>query len=380
MLNRALGEAEAAFDWLKHRRRRHRQQGCYHIQPYRGHGTAETLYISGRVFEGSPVPAARADDAYLRNLWHTTRRLGSDEVPAARVRATTSGVSRTVLADDEGFFELFLPVRTDTGEAGGEIWREIEIELLDPPPAGERIVAKGFSIVPPREARFGVISDIDDTVVKTDVANLLRMLRLVLLTNAHMRLPFPGVAAFYRALHCGPAGPFTNPLFYVSSSPWNFYDLLNEVLEVHGIPVGPLLLKDYGLARDLLLSRGHMEHKLGSIERILETHQDLGFVLVGDSGQHDPEIYTEIVRRHPHRILAIYIRDVTREERDVEVRKLVEEVGSFGVEMLFVRDTVDAAEHAAAHGLIDAAGLEEVCGEHLRHIHRPGPIETVLRG
>src|SRR5690606_15057618 len=149
LLNRALGEAEAAFDWLKHRRRRHRQQGCYHIQPYRGHGTAETLYISGRVFEGSPVPAARADDAYLRNLWHTTRRLGSDEVPAARVRATSSGVSRTVLADDEGFFELFLPVRTDTGEAGGEIWREIEIELLDPPPAGERIVAKGFSIVPP---------------------------------------------------------------------------------------------------------------------------------------------------------------------------------------------------------------------------------------
>src|SRR5690606_8381108 len=144
------------------------------------------------------------------------------------------------LADDEGFFEVTLPV--GAGPNLGESWREASLELIDPRPLGGPVTVSAFAIIPPENARFGIISDIDDTVVRTDVANLLRMLRLVLLTNAHTRLPFPGVAAFYRALHAGDGGPFTNPVFYVSSSPWNFYDLLTEILDVHDIPAGPLYL------------------------------------------------------------------------------------------------------------------------------------------
>lgn len=377
LINRALGEAEAAFDWVKYRIRQRREPGRYHIQPYRGHGTGEMLYLSGRVFEGTPVPKTREDDALLRNLWHTVRRLGSDEVPAARVCASVNGVTQTVLADDEGFFEIALPSPTATGTT--EVWREVELELVDPVPETGIVRASGFSIVPPSEARFGIISDIDDTVVQTDVANLLRMLRLVLLTNARTRLPFAGVAAFYRALHVGAGGPFTNPLFYVSSSPWNFYDLLTEVFEVHKIPVGPLFLKDYGLAPDLLLSRGHMEHKLMSIEHIMATHPHLPFVLVGDSGQKDPEVYREIVHRHPGRIEAIYIRDVSMDIRDHEIQAIATELAKEGVEMMLVPDTVAAATHAAARGLIDPACLPEIRGERAEDLSAPKPFETVLK-
>ncbi|MQA89704.1 MAG: DUF2183 domain-containing protein [Gemmatimonas sp.] len=358
VLHRALAEAGAALEWLKYGRRKRHQSDRYHIQPYRGHGTANYLYLSGRVFEGGPVPSARADDPYFRNFWHTLQRLGSDEVPAARVRVSANGVDQTVLADDEGYFQVALQTRTSPGD--GEVWRELEVELLDPVSESGRVTARGFSIVPPTAARFGVISDIDDTVVKTDVANLFRMIRLVLLTNAHTRLPFAGVAGFYRALHRGAAGPFTNPLFYVSSGPWNFYDLLTEVLEVHGIPLGPLFLKDYGLARDLLLSRGHAEHKLAAIERIFATHPQLRFVLLGDSGQMDPEIYHETVRRHPGRVEVVYIRDVSHAERDRELRNLATEVEDLGVQMIFASDTLSVAEDAAERGLIDAAGLAHV--------------------
>jgi phosphatidate phosphatase APP1 len=379
LINRAFSEAEAAFDWVKYRLRKRREPGRFHIQPYRGHGTADFLYLSGRVFEGAPVPAARDDDATIRNLWHTLRRLGSDEVPAARVRATAGGASCTALADDEGFFQIELAAPTRTG--AGEVWREIQLELLDPLPPGERPVREtGLSIVPPLEARFGIISDIDDTVVETDVANFLRMLRLVMLTNAHTRLPFAGIAAFYRALHQGSAGRFTNPLFYVSSSPWNFYDLLTEVFEVHQIPAGPLFLKDYGLARDLLLSRGHMEHKLAAIEHIFETHPRLPFVFVGDSGQKDPEVYREAVRRFPGRVEAIYIRDVSSAVRDREVRAIAAEVGDLGVEMILVRDTVQAAEHAAARGLIDPAMLPEIRGDREEDLAAPGPFRVFPGG
>jgi len=373
LIHRAIGEAEAALDWVKYRARRRPGAGRFHVQAYRGHGTAEAIYLSGRVFGGDPVPSANRDDAVLRNLWHTLRRLRSDEVPAARVRATCDGVERTVLSDDEGFFQVALPVTTDPG--GGEVWREVEIELLDPQPS-PGVRATGLAVVPPRDARFGVISDIDDTVVETDVANVLRMLRLILLTNAHTRPPFPGVAAFYRALHEGAVGATTNPLFYVSSSPWNFYDLLTEVFELHEIPVGPLFLKDYGLARDLLLSRGHMEHKIGAIDHIFSTHPQLRFVLVGDSGQEDPEVYREAARRHPGRVEAIYIRDVSPAARGREIRIIADELAAEGVEMVLVADTLAAAEHAASRGLISPDSLADVRGERAEDLAAPKPFQV----
>jgi phosphatidate phosphatase APP1 len=377
LLTRIFEEAEAALDWSRHRIRRRRGQGEYYIQPYRGHGTPARLYVSGRVFQGEPLPSANQDDAVVRNLWHTVRRLGSDEVPAARVRASLDGVVREILADDSGFFEIELPVETSPG--AGEVWRAVQLELVDPVPSAGTVSTHALAIVPPAQARFGIISDIDDTVVETDVANLFRMLRLVLLTNAHTRLPFAGIAAFYRALHEGAAGTFTNPIFYVSSGPWNFYDLLTEVFEVHDIPVGPILLKDYGLARDLLLSRGHVDHKIAAIERIFDTHPDLRFILIGDSGQKDPEVYLEAVRRHPERVLAIYIRDVTTTERDREVHGIAQETRRLGVEMLLVPDTLTAAVHAAEAGFIDPAGIPEIRGERAEDLAAPGPFESVIR-
>lgn len=363
LFNRTVDEAEAILDWWKHHRRNQDDSDRFHIQSYRGHGTADQLYISGRVFAGDPVPPANKQDAVFRNLWSTVRRLGSDEVPLARIRATIEGQSTVVLADDEGFFEVNLPARTMAGAT--EVWREIDLELIDPRSAGGPVTTRGLSIVPPREARFGIISDIDDTVVRTDVANMMRMMRLVLLTNAHTRLPFEGVASFYRALHAGPVGPSTNPIFYVSSSPWNFYDVLTEVFQVHGVPPGPLFLKDYGLAADLLLSRRHVEHKLSAISHIFDTHSTLPFVLVGDSGQKDPEVYAEIVKRYPDRILAVYIRDVALDGRDAEVVEIGRRLRALGVDLVLVADTLTAARHAAGLGLIDPDALDEIRGDTL---------------
>lgn len=373
---RLIGEVESAVDWVRYRRR---SAGPFRIVPYRGHGTTETLYVRGRVLQGKPIPPASEDDSAWRNLAHTVRRLESDEVPAARVRARAGEATAEAVADEEGYFEFELDARTFTG--GREVWRSVKLDLLEPlDEEGQGATATAQVLVPPEQSSFGVISDIDDTVVKTDVTSLLRMLRLVFLTNARTRLPFEGVAAFYRALHRGDAGETTNPIFYVSSSPWNLYDLLHEVFEVHGIPAGPLFLKDYGIAKEVLLSLGHREHKLRSIEHILETHPGLPFVLVGDSGQQDPEIYLEVAQRFPGRILAIYIREVSvSEERDAELRSLRAQLGGEGVEMILVPDTVTAARHAVSIDLIDEPALQEISGEKRREEGLPGPIESAVK-
>jgi phosphatidate phosphatase APP1 len=231
---------------------------------------------------------------------------------------------------------------------------------VEPAGEGEPFRTGGLVLVPPPSATFGVISDLDDTVIRTGVASKLSMAKNVLLGNAHTRLPFPGVAAFYRALERGGEAYARNPVFYVSSSPWNLYDLLDEFLSLRKIPAGPLMLRDWGLEHGDAPS-GHGAHKSGHIKAILDLYPTLPFILVGDSGQEDPEIYHRAVHDHPGRILAVYIRNVSRHpERADAIRALAAEVERAGSTLVLADDTLAAARHAAAHGWIAPDALDEV--------------------
>jgi phosphatidate phosphatase APP1 len=207
-------------------------------------------------------------------------------------------------------------------------------------------------LTPPPSARFGVISDIDDTVLVSHAASPFRMALTALLNNARTRSPFPGVAAFYQALQAGVRGDEQNPIFYVSSSPWNFYDLLVEFMQVNEIPAGPLLLRDYG--RQNLRDIGHRDHKRGEIDALLAAYPALPFVLMGDSGQEDPEIYASVVQDFPDRILGIHIRDVTpgSARRRQEIAALAEATAAAGAPLLFSAATADAVHFARQLHLI----------------------------
>jgi phosphatidate phosphatase APP1 len=215
--------------------------------------------------------------------------------------------------------------------------------------------------IPTAEAKFGIISDIDDTVMQTHATQLLQMARTVFLGNARTRLPFPGVAAFYRALQAGTAEIPYNPLFYVSSSPWNLYDLLLEFFILQDIPLAPLFLRDWGISRSELLPTGHKGHKLTIIQQLLDFYPSLPFILIGDSGQEDPEIYHHIIQQNPKRILATYIRNVlTDPERDASIAALAQEAADAGSALILDKDTHIMAQHAAANGWIAAEALPEI--------------------
>ena len=205
--------------------------------------------------------------------------------------------------------------------------------------------------MPPADAEYGIISDIDDTIIKTTATSLMAMSRNTFFHNAHSRLPFAGVSEFYKSLQLGRNGKRNNPFCYVSSSPWNLYDLLIDFLDLNEIPEGPLLLRDFGLDVNKE-SSGHMGHKFKEINQILEAYPHLQFVLIGDSGQEDPKIYREIVSAFPGRILAIYIRDVQLSEREKIALSISKELATDKVEMVVVDNTVEAADHAAKIGLI----------------------------
>ncbi|HEU4629391.1 MAG TPA: phosphatase domain-containing protein [Gemmatimonadaceae bacterium] len=332
------------------------------VVPYDGYGTATSLLVLGRVLRNAPLRPSREDASLWQNLVDTYRRFETDEVPHARVRVAAGGAAREATADAEGHLAVRLVL--DTPLPAGRQWHDVAYTLLSPVPVDAPAVVTGRVLVPADTAGFGVISDIDDTVVRTDVRQVARMARTVLFGNARTRLPFPGVAAFYRALAAGFAGAGPNPLFYVSSSPWNLHDLLVEFLDLQGIPRGPLLLRDWGIQAHELLPTAHGAHKQAAIRRILAEYPSLPFILMGDSGQEDPEIYASIVHDHPQRVLAIYIRDVTRDAaRTDAIRRLAAEVERAGCSLTLSEDTVGAARHAAEHGWIAAETLREIAGE-----------------
>lgn len=240
------------------------------ILPYNGCGRPERLYLKGRVLEDKGIQTTRPGDGLLENLLNTYKRAASAEIPFARISARFQDVEQEVITDEEGFFDLWITPSTPLTSAS--LWQNVELKLIEPRRDGEEPAhAVGRIFIPPANVQFGVISDIDDTVVQTGGDHFFRVLASILLSNASTRLPFDGVSAFYRALYQGAGGDQSNPLFFVSASPWNLYDLFVDFFNLHGIPGGPLIfLRDWGIAENDFFPTHTRQHKLALCRLILD--------------------------------------------------------------------------------------------------------------
>jgi phosphatidate phosphatase APP1 len=323
---------------------------------HRGYGTAQWLRLQARVLEARGVTPGTVTDPWWRNIEAAYRRFLSLEIPGAIVRAHLDGQTVEARADVEGYVQI--EMRNDAPDMHG--WRQVELELVAPLAEGPRERRVSPVLVPDPRADIGVISDIDDTIMHTGLTERAGMLRTTLLHNASTRLPYAGVAAFYRALHEGDGG-VTHPIFYVSGSPWNLYDMIERFLTIQNLPPGPLFLKDWGIDEHKFIREDTKRYKLARIDMLLATYPELDFVLIGDSGQEDPEIYAEVIRRWPERICAVYIRDVTSDAtRDAAVRELLQTLGDHDVPTVLGASTLAAASDAALRGLISATKLDEI--------------------
>lgn len=170
---------------------------------------------------------------------------------------------------------------------------------------------RGEALVVPAEG-VSVISDIDDTIKRTQVRDRREML---LNTFARRFEAAPRMAAWYRALAEKPDTRF----HYLSASPMQLYPALSDFIRGAGFPAGSMHLRESTTWRTLVPGdEDSRAHKLGTIERLLAEFPQRRFVLIGDSGEADPEIYAQVFRAHPARIDSMVIRDVTGEGRTSE--------------------------------------------------------------
>ncbi|QDT47360.1 hypothetical protein Pan258_13940 [Symmachiella dynata] len=169
-----------------------------------------------------------------------------------------------------------------------------------------RFVGRAY-LVPP--TGLSIISDIDDTIKHSEVTDAEAVLENTFLFQFQTA---PGMPQLYR--DCASKGI---AFHYVSGSPWQLYLPLLEFFDAEKIPRGSFALKHFRLknpstAADML--RSPQEAKLNAIEQILDAYPQRRFLLIGDSGEKDPEIYSATAQSHPEQVVGIFIRNVTNDQ------------------------------------------------------------------
>ena len=327
------------------------------ILAYRGHGTLSEVFLSGHVLDDRLLYEPATTDSTWSNIRAMLSRFASTSIPDADVRIQAFGQEYVAKTDKNGFFycHIILEKMPTPG------WHQAKYSVSNP--LDELIASSDVLLVDGRKVRFGVISDVDDTIIISYANRLFRKLRLVLTKNAHTRLPFPGVAEFYQALQQQhEQTELPNPIFYVSSSEWNLYDFLLDFCQNQGIPKGIFFLQELkqNLAQVFRSGGGTHNHKLDKVRRILRLFPSLPFILIGDSGQRDAELYARLVEEFPERIEAIYLRQVDGGKRREEIMHLYQAVEYDHDKICLTAKTGDAAEHAFQKGLIEKSGLDQV--------------------
>jgi phosphatidate phosphatase APP1 len=342
------------------------------LRASRGYGSTTEVFLIGRVFRQSQQDTPPDEESLVDQLRAVRRRIMRRAARGVSVIAEFYGTQEPFTTDEDGYFRVHLKPRTVP--RSDTVWHAMNLRLEDHP----NVQAQGLIFIPTDRCRYVVISDIDDTVMETGVANKLKMLWRLFVEDAESRVPFPGVAALYRALHTGTSGDQANPMLYVSRAPWGIYDVLDEFFAQHEIPAGPILfLREWGVSWTWPFPRRAEEHKRDLINNMLALYHDLPIVLIGDSGQHDPEIYRKVVDEHPGRVLAVYIRNVSREpDRIREMEELAKAVVMAGSNLVLAADSAAIAKHAAELGLIASEAISSVAEDVAQDV-RKGAAEAV---
>jgi phosphatidate phosphatase APP1 len=318
------------------------------VKIYHGYGHTHDLVVYGHVFKNKPVYRNNYATNMLQNIIHLLRLFFVKPVPDANVQLLWRNQLLYSTTEDDGFFKFEWKSEEEVN-AG---WHTLEVNFLD---QHGNIAATGQGkVFVPHATQFAFISDIDDTVLMSYSATVVKRLRTLFTKNPHTRKAFADVVKHYALLaeaHTTPQVP--NPFFYVSSSEWNLYDDLDEFFKYSGFPKGVFLLNQIKKWFQLFKT-GKTKHegKLLRVIRILNTFPRQQFILLGDNSQSDPAIYASVVEKYPGKIFAVYIRNI-RSSSEAATTEILSGIERSGVLTCFFKTNAEAILHSKKIGLIN---------------------------
>jgi phosphatidate phosphatase APP1 len=274
------------------------------LETYTGYGTPDRVRLLARVLLSPPRRTTTPDDDVLRAGRRGFRHFLTVPAPRCRVRLQVGGRTSVVTSDRAGYVDVELPTATPLS-AG---WQTAVLTCLDGP---EPCETEALLLVLDERTRFGVVSDIDDTTMVTAVPRPLLAVWNTFVRHSSARRAVPGMPELYRTLQrAHPHAAF----FYLSTGAWNNAGMLRAFLSRHAYPQGPLLLTDWGPTLTGWFRSGPT-HKETSLEALMSWFPHVRWVLFGDDGQHDVEIYEKVALRRPDRVQAVAIRRLTSRQQ-----------------------------------------------------------------
>jgi phosphatidate phosphatase APP1 len=280
-------------------------------------GRPTLVTVAGRVTHGTPEEQAAAP------LERNAKRLLAKSREHLAVSVSFAGQVRRVVTGDDGVFEASFPAPGQAPFAAG--LHEARAEAAGGAATGKVQVVSDA-------APFLVVSDLDDTLAVTNVQSVRGVARSALLADERTQPAVEGMAAFFRCLGAGDPPP---GFAIVSGTPFEFAARVEAFLAARGFPFAAVYLRHLGPGT----MKGYKEPAL----RALLSRFPQRVVLVGDSGERDPEVYAKTRSEFPDRVAGIFIRDVGRSADPARFEGMV----------LF-KTAADAAHAAAARGLVAA--------------------------
>lgn len=320
---------------------------------FQSYGSANRLYVRGRAIEDENIDLDQK--GFFNLIKNTWKRFETDEIKNAPLKITFSnGETVEGTTDGDGYYLIDENIEGLQDLANDEGWVKFELSFGNTNLKREILLQNRFPgemLIPCKQAKFGVISDIDDTILHTGVVSSLKWKVIIntMFKRATKRAQLEGASDFYTKLHQGKTGNEANPIFYVSHSPWNLYRYLELFLKTNNFPKGPVLLRSMASFKRRKKS-DEKPQKQKEISNLLKSYPELPFILIGDSGEKDGDIYQEISMLFPGRIKAIYLRSVNHSKRMARIENLFADFKD--IPFLMVNKTAEAIDHAKKNGFI----------------------------
>lgn len=311
------------------RERRVRKRGYTEVMiAYAGYGSTSWVRVLGRALLTKQPAHHRALTLQGSNVrgWRSFT-----SVPVADVEVTVEvgGHTRRVTADRGGVVDSVVDIALAPG------WHTVRMRTDE----SELAEAMVFIVAP--ETKVGVVSDIDDTVMVTALPRPFLAAWNTFVLNEHARMPTPGMSVLLERLSKTHSSA---PVIYLSTGAWNVAPTLTRFLTRNMYPAGALLLTDWGPTRDRWFRSGS-EHKRNNLARLGREFPDIDWILIGDDGQHDEQLYSEFARNHPEQVSVLAIRQLSVSEAVLAGGRSSDEVHDPGsVPMIYAPDGAGLAK------------------------------------
>lgn len=281
------------------------------IQPYASYGSPSQVRVLGRVLFARPSSAANHHDQPVHDMRSLARRgfrnflsqVDPHRVIDVELETLDGPLTTRVRTDRSGLIDLTIPAPMAPGRhhitlragRGNEVSAPLHVFADD-------------------RRKVGVVSDVDDTVMVTLLPRPLLAAWNAFVINQGSRRIVPGMPVLYQKLRreFGEDMPFV----YLSTGAWNVSPFLQRFLFKNGYPDGPILLTDWGRTNTGFFRSGQ-QHKDSSLRSLREMFPHIQWILVGDDGQHDPDIYGDFTAEHPEAVRAVLIRELTDDQQDL---------------------------------------------------------------